>query len=120
MENIGACNLGQKYKEEAYLLLRIVTGLVFLVHGYMKVFTTGIGNVAGFFAGVDIPLATVFAPLVSYGELLGGIALILGVFTHWIAKLNIIIMLGAIYFVHLEKGYVLVKVDMSMHSLSLW
>lgn len=105
MENVGACNWGQKYKEEAYLLLRIVTGLVFFVHGYMKVFTMGIGNVAGFFAGVNIPLASLAAPLVSYGELLGGIALIVGVFTHWIAKLNVIIMLGAIFFVHLSKGY---------------
>lgn len=105
METIGACKLGQKFKEEAYLLLRIVTGLVFFVHGYTKVFTTGIGNVAGFFNGVGIPFPTLCAPLVAYGELLGGIALILGVFTHWIAKLNVIIMLGAIFFVHLAKGY---------------
>jgi putative oxidoreductase len=105
MENVGACNWGQKYKEEAYLLLRIVTGIIFVVHGYDKVVTTGIGNVAGFFAGVNIPLPEISAFLVSYGELLGGIALILGVFTHWIAKLNVIIMLGAIFFVHLENGY---------------
>lgn len=105
MENIGACNWGQKFKEEAYLVLRVVTGIIFVVHGYDKVVTTGIGNVAGFFAGENIPLPEISAFLVSYGELLGGIALILGLFTHWIAKLNVIIMLGAIFFVHLAKGY---------------
>lgn len=105
METIGACSWGQKFKDEAYLLLRIVTGIVFVVHGYDKVVTKGIGSVAGFFNGVNIPLPEISAFLVSYGELFGGIALIVGIFTHWIAKLNVIIMLGAIFFVHLAKGY---------------
>lgn len=105
MENLGACASGQKFKDEAYLVLRVFTGLVFFMHGYMKVNTTGIGNVAGFFNGVGIPFPELMAPLVSYGELLGGIALIVGLFTHWIAKINILILLGAIYFVHLAHGF---------------
>jgi putative oxidoreductase len=103
--NVGACNWGQKYKNEAYVALRVVTGLVFLFHGYDKVFNTGIAGVTGFFTTLGIPMANVAAFLVSYGELLGGIALILGLFTHWVAKLNIIIMLGAIFFAHLANGY---------------
>ena len=105
MENTEACAGGQKFKDEAYLVLRVFTGLVFLMHGYMKVTTTGIGNVAGFFNGVGIPFPELMAPLVSYGELLGGIALIVGLFTHWITKINILILLGAIYFVHLAHGF---------------
>jgi putative oxidoreductase len=105
MQTIGACSTGEKWQEEAYLALRVVTGLVFFIHGYMKVFTMGVDGVTGFFASVGIPFAGLMALLVSYGELLGGLALILGLFTHWVAKLNVIIMIGAIYFVHLANGY---------------
>lgn len=104
--NIGACNWGQKYRNEAYVALRVMVGLIFAYHGYLKIFgQNGIDGVIEFFGNVGIPLANIAAPLVAYGELLGGIALILGLFTHWVAKLNIIIMLGAIYFVHFANGY---------------
>lgn len=106
MQNIGACSIGQKWSKEIYLALRVVTGFVFLYHGHAKIFGAGgIEGVIGFFTQVGIPLPGLMAPLVSYGEFLGGIALILGLFTHWIAKLNVLIMLGAIFFVHLAKGY---------------
>ena len=104
MENVGACSIGQKYQKEAYVVLRVVTGLIFLYHGWGKVAMGG-DAVAGFFASVGIPAASLMALLVTWGEVLGGIALILGFGTHWVAKLNIIIMLGAIYFVHLANGY---------------
>lgn len=104
-ETVGACKIGQKWQNEIYLALRIVTGLVFVYHGYAKVFVMGMDGVTGFFTSVGIPMAGLMAVLVSYGEFLGGIALILGLFTHWIAKLNVLIMLGAIYFVHLANGY---------------
>ncbi len=103
--NIGACTTASKWHDEIYVALRVMVGLIFFYHGYTKVFTMGTDAVAGFFASAGIPLANILAPLVSYGELLGGAALILGLFTHWMAKFNIIIMIGAIYFVHLEKGY---------------
>ena len=104
-ETVGACSIGQKWQSEIYLALRVVTGLLFVYHGYAKVFVMGMDGVTGFFTNVGIPMASLMAVLVSYGELLGGIALILGLFTHWVAKLNVLIMLGAIYFVHLAKGY---------------
>lgn len=105
MENIGACNIGQKYQSEVYLVLRVVTGFLFAYHGYAKVFDMGMDQVTGFFTNVGIPFASLMAVLVSYGELIGGIALILGLFTQWVAKLDVVIILGAIYFVHLAKGY---------------
>lgn len=105
METICACTCGRNWQNEAYAAFRVITGLLFLVHGYEKIFVMGMDQLTGFFASVGIPFAGIAAPLVAYGEFLGGIALILGLFTHWVAKLNIIIMLGAIYFVHLTNGY---------------
>lgn len=104
MKNLLNCTCGEKWREEAYLILRVVTGLMFVMHGYSKV-TMGVGAVTGFFGTVGVPLANIVAPVVVYGELIGGVALILGLFTHWVSKLNIVIILGAIYFVHLVNGY---------------
>ncbi len=103
--NIGACSTAKKWQNEIYVALRVMVGFIFFYHGYQKVFVMGVENVTGFFGNVGIPLANILAPLVSYGELLGGIALIFGLFTHWVAKLNVLIMIGAIYFVHFKDGY---------------
>jgi putative oxidoreductase len=104
MLKLKDCGCGSKWKDEAYLLLRVVTGFAFVYHGAAKVFgEMGVAGFAGMLEG--LPFSTLLAYLVSYGELLGGIALILGLFTHWIGKIYIIIMLGAIFLVHFKNGY---------------
>lgn len=100
MKKMLHCACADKWRDHGHLLLRVVTGLAFFYHGYQKVFVMGMDGVTGFFSGAGIPAAGVCAYLVSYGELLGGLALMLGFLTHWVAKINILIMLGAIGFVH--------------------
>ncbi len=100
MKSMLYCTCGEVWREYGHLFLRIVTGLAFFYHGYDKVFVKGVENVVPFFASVGIPFSGILTYLVAYGELLGGIALMLGLFTHWVAKLDIVIMLGAIGFVH--------------------
>lgn len=100
MHKLLQCACGENLKDHANLALRIVTGLIFFFHGYDKVFIKGVENVIPFFSNSGIPMANIATYLVSYGELLGGLALIIGFMTHWVAKLNILIMLGAIGFVH--------------------
>ncbi len=104
MDKTLSCTCGEKYREEAYAVLRVVTGFMFFMHGYGK-FNMGIEAVSGFFGSAGIPLANVVAYVVTYGEMIGGVMLILGFCTHWVSKLNIVIILGAIYFVHLTNGY---------------
>src|SRR2546427_13172281 len=58
--------------------LRLVVGLVFAVHGAQKLFVFGLGGAAGFMAKVGIPLPSVAAVVVMAVEILGGLALILG------------------------------------------
>ncbi len=105
MKGLLSCTCGSSKREEVIALLRVITGFVFLYHGYGKIFGMGMEQTIGFFASVGIPAANVLAYLVAYGELLGGIALIVGFMTHWVSKLNVLIMLGAIYFVHMANGY---------------
>ena len=91
-------------KEYSSLPLRLGLGIVFLVHGYMKLFG-GIPGTTEFFAGIGIPLAGFFAYVVSILEFFGGIALLLGIFVQWTSILLIINMLVALFVVHLPKGF---------------
>lgn len=91
----------------AVAIVRIVTGVVFLLHGYQKVFVYGPAGVAQSFAGMHVPLPDVTSLLIAAIELLGGIALILGVGTRIAAALLACDMLGAILFVHAGNGFFL-------------
>lgn len=64
----------------APLVLRVVLGGLFLLHGIDK-FQTGLGNVEQFFASNGVPAAALSAPLAAVLEVALGIALILGLFT---------------------------------------
>ena len=92
----------EKLKECAPLFLRIGLGVVFIYHGYGKVFGEGTNlgsawNPSGLPAIVQI--------LVSWGELIGGTAILLGFLTELASLGIIIIMLGAISLVHGKNGF---------------
>lgn len=96
------CKCSEKWQDYAPLVLRIVVGLSFFMHGWQKMQGD---NAVGFFGQIGIPAAGFFGPLVTYLELLGGAALILGLWTHWASKLLAIDMIVAILAVHMGKGY---------------
>jgi len=78
----------------AALLLRVSLGVLFLAHGLLlKVFTFGIAGTVGFFESIGYP--GFFAYLVILGEIGGGLALLLGLWTRWIAILMLPILIGA-------------------------
>lgn len=86
-------------------ILRVFVGIVYLVHGYQKLFQFGIHGVAGMFGQSGIPLPLVSAVIVSLVEFVGGILLITGLATRIAAALNGIDMLVAIFAVHLKHGF---------------
>ena len=87
------------------LPLRIVVGLVFVVHGAQKLFGFGLAGTAGFLGSLGIPLPTVAAAALIAVELLGGLALFLGAGTRIVAAVLAADMLGAILTVHLRGGF---------------
>ena len=88
-------------------VLRVVVGIVFLAHGGQKLFVWGFGGVAGFLGPVGIPAPMLAAVVVTLVELLGGLALLLGLFTRWAAIPLAINMAVAILTVHLRAGFFL-------------
>jgi len=85
--------------------LRIATGIVFLNHGYQKMFKMGIGGVSGFFGHVGVPLPGVMATLITVLEVFGAVALIVGLLTRPVAVAFALDMLGAIFLVQLKNGF---------------
>jgi putative oxidoreductase len=86
--------------------LRLAVGLTFVVHGAQKLFVFGLGGAAGFMAKVGIPLPSVAAVVVTAVEVLGGLALILGLGTRLAAALLAFEMFVAILTVRLKMGFV--------------
>lgn len=87
------------------LPLRLALGLVFLMHGYQKLFVFGLDGTTGFMAGLGIPAPQIAAILVTALELLGGLALIVGLLTRWVALLLAADMAVAILVVKLKGGF---------------
>jgi putative oxidoreductase len=86
-------------------LMRVMVGVVFVAHGGMKLFVFGIGGTAGFMTSQGIPLPLVSAVLVIATELLGGLALVAGFGTRFIAWPLAFAMFVAVTMVHLGGGF---------------
>lgn len=89
----------------ALAVLRIVTGIVFLMHGWQKLAMMGIGGFAGFLGQLGVPGAEVAALVVTAVEVIGGLALILGLGSRWVAIPLAFDMLVALFTVHLPAGF---------------
>lgn len=91
----------------AVFLARIIIGLVILPHGLQKLLGmfggAGFTGTVDFFVGSGIPY--IVAVLIILGESLGAIGLIFGFLSRICALGIAIIMLGAIFMVHLQNGF---------------
>lgn len=83
-----------KLNDLTHLGIRLVIGVIFLVHGLAKTAMPGFG---GFLSNLGLPPE--MAPLIALAEIVPGILIIIGILSRISASLHSIIMLGAIILV---------------------
>ena len=86
----------------AATLLRMSLGVLALAHGLLKILVFTPAGTVGFFASLGLPAFLAYATIGI--EVVGGIALIAGVFTRYVAIAMVPILLGAT-FVHSGAGW---------------
>lgn len=95
----------EPYREYGITILRVMLGFTFLMHGYLGAFILTPAGLTAFNVSNGIPVPVMTAWFVIFGHFLGGAALLLGAYTRLGALVNILIIGGAIWFVHLKQGF---------------
>ncbi len=88
----------------ALLIARAAVGVILVAHGWQKYDEWTVAGTATAFGDMGIPAPAAAATFVTAVEILGGLALILGVLTPVVAVLNMLNMLGALLLVHAQNG----------------
>lgn len=91
-------------RDISLLLIRLVLGVIFIAHGWDKIFGTGITATAQNFVALNVPQAELSAWVTAIVELVGGALLCVGLLAPTAATLLGLEMLSAFYFVHIGNG----------------
>jgi putative oxidoreductase len=85
------------------LVLRVVVGIIFIVHGAGDIFEAGVSTNVENYRDAGIPLPELAAPFAAYVQFLGGLVLIAGLFSRLVALGMVVVMAGALIFVHVGE-----------------
>ena len=94
----------QTARDALLLVGRVMLGVVLIAHGWQKLAQYGIAGTAAAFEKTGVPLSAVSAVYAAVVELVGGLALLVGVGTAVAAALVVLDMLGAFVLVHITNG----------------
>jgi putative oxidoreductase len=86
------------------LSLRLVIGFGFMVHGWAKL-SRGPSGFAKLLTQIGVPLPEATAWVSTIVELLGGLAILVGAFVEVVSVPLIVMMLVAMFTVHLKYGF---------------
>ena len=86
----------------AAFTLRVALGAMFIAHALLKVFVFTLPGTVQFFESLGLPAALAYVTIGA--ELVGGVMLILGIGTRWVAALLIPVLLGATW-AHAANGW---------------
>lgn len=91
--------------EVGIAFVRLVVGVIFIAHGLDK-FNGGIEGTVAFFESLSIPSPDLMAVVVALVEIVAGLALLLGLLTRLMSAILMIVMIGAVYMVKLDQGFI--------------
>ncbi len=92
-----------KTAPHAILALRVTTGALFLVHGFIKLFVFTPTGTAAYFESIGLPGALGYVTMLV--EIAGGLALILGIKARVVSVTLVPVLLGAAWFGHGVFGF---------------
>ena len=85
-------------------LLRVALGIMFIAHSVvLKYFTFTLAGTAQYFASIGLPASLAY--VVFAAEAVGGVLLLLGLYTRWVALALVPVLIGALW-VHAGNGWV--------------
>lgn len=102
----------------AALILRLSLGILFLAHAGLKIFVFTPAGTAGFFSSLGLPGWLAYVTIAW--ELIGALALILGVLPRLAAIAMIPVLLGAIVTVHGPAGFFFNNPNGGWEFLAFW
>lgn len=100
----GLAGFYTQWSEIAFTLVRIVVGVIMIMHVWGK-FKAGPAAVAATMAKNGLEPSMAFAYAAMFLESVGGVCLIVGLFTRFFAAALAIEMLIAMFVVHWSKGF---------------
>lgn len=114
-------NFLSNYQDFAPLALRLALGVILIRHGWPKIFgqNPGLKGFAGWLGSIGFPLPIFWASLVAILESFGGMALILGLLTSWIALFVVIQFLVIIFIVNRSKPFAEKELDVLIFAVAL-
>ena len=87
------------------LVLRVFLGAIYIAHAYLALVVMGPAKTIEYQRAMHMPLPEIGVWYLILAHGLGGILLVLGVLVRWAALVNIPIMAGALWYVHLSQGF---------------
>jgi len=102
----------------AALLLRVSLGILFLAHVSLKVFVFTVPGFVGYAGGLGLPAIVAYAIIAV--ELLGGLALILGIYAPLVAVPLAVEIAATIVMVHGANGWLFTSKGGGWEFPALW
>jgi|SRR3989344_7352386 len=107
------------YRDLAPLVLRLALGVILARHGWPKLKSESLKNFSGWLGSIGFPLPMFWAGLVAILESFGGLALIFGLLTSWVALLVAIQFLVIIFIVNKSKSFGEKELDILIFAIAL-
>jgi len=107
-----------EYAAAAALLLRLALGVMFLAHAWVKIKVFTPAGTAQYFKSLGLPGELAYLTIAA--EVGGGILLILGIETRWVALALVPLILGTIVMVHGKAGWQFTNKDGGWEYPAFW
>lgn len=102
----------------AALLLRASLALMFFAHAYLKIVVFTPAGAAKYFESLGVPGFLAYLSMAA--EVGGGLLLLLGIETRWVALLLVPLMVGTIVLVHGKAGWLFTNKDGGWEYPAFW